>query len=1156
MSGSRKIISYCMVMCMILLSVITVNFKAISVNAAGENDSWGPLAGTDDLGRTLVDYSTVGQPKSDRAVGVFYLVWHGTNDMRDYKNIVNFDEALSINPNSPQDYDSPLWPDANHFGYWDKPLFGYYRTDDAWVMRKHMQLLGEAGVDFIYVDMSNFETYTSNVELLMRIIEDIQRQGCKTPKIVFMTHNGIPGAMDKMYDTFYAPDAPYRHPSTWYYMNGKPMIMGEDPSGNVSSFFTFKHTQWPNETKDNHDGWDWISFDRPQRMNYTNVLTGSVIDERNSSVSYTGTWTQSSPSDAYSSTEKYSSTANNGVSYTFTGTGIAWVGPRQPGAGKGNVWVDGNLLGYNIDLSAAVRAPKQLLFSVSGLTSSSHTITVGVSTGTVTIDGFAAVTSVKDQMAVSTAQNSGETAWFSRTDYYNADNPAARSRSYHNGAEDISLGAVNYGYNFQEEWDYAISQDPPTIMVDGWNEWIAGNWQDVARTGPLMICDVTSINFNRDIEPMTGGYGDNYYMQLVNNIRRYKGVEVPAAPSACSTITINTDFSQWTSVGPAFKDYTEDTAARNTPGVHNDVYKNTTGRNDIDVMKITRDATNIYFYVKTVNDMTSYTNAKWMTLYLNIDGNGTNGWKGYDYIVNRTTPGSATTCTLESSTGGWNFTTVATNISYSVSGNQMMVKIPRSSLGSLTDPLNIQFKWADNWQNNNSIDDFYQYGDAAPDGRFNFVYKTSELPTPVATPTTGTTPAPSPALKPSGYYKIEDNDKLIESYGYNAAWVTANDSGSSGGTYEYLSNPNGSTNTHAYFRNDIRTEFTGNGVKWITRKAPDGTEAEIFIDGLSQGKVSLYNATIQKQVVAFEKYGLGEGNHEIMVVFAFQNGTYYHDAFEYRVGSANITAVSGENLARKAFATATSFAVGRYAPYNSGMANDGDDSTYWCADGATMPQALTVDMGQSRQFANIKTKFFSSALWKYRIEGSTDNANWMTLIDKTTSGVTARDTSDTVSGSYRYVKITITACPTSWAAISEFEIYEVTPPLMLSQGKTVTTSAQVTGYEGAKAVDGNNATYWCPPDGTMPQWLNVDLAQDRQLNNIEIKFYINALWKYKIEGSTNNSTWITLIDKTTTGVTAQDVIDFTSGNYRYVKITITACPTSWAAIREFKVYGT
>ena len=41
-------------------------------------------------------------------------------------------------------------------------------------------------------------------------------------------------------------------------------------------------------------------------------------------------------------------------------------------------------------------------------------------------------------------------------------------------------------------------------------------------------------------------------------------------------------------------------------------------------------------------------------------------------------------------------------------------------------PLDFEFKWSDNMQDEGNIMDFYVNGDAAPGGRFNYVYTEQE----------------------------------------------------------------------------------------------------------------------------------------------------------------------------------------------------------------------------------------------------------------------------------------------------------------------------------------------------------------------------------------------------------------------------------------------
>ena len=60
--------------------------------------------------------------------------------------------------------------------------------------------------------------------------------------------------------------------------------------------------------------------------------------------------------------------------------------------------------------------------------------------------------------------------------------------------------------------------------------------------------------------------------------------------------------------------------------------------------------------------------------------------------------------------------------SYIVNNNKLEIKIDRKKLNLNDKPVNIEFKWNDNMQENGNIMDFYINGDTAPGGRFNFVY--------------------------------------------------------------------------------------------------------------------------------------------------------------------------------------------------------------------------------------------------------------------------------------------------------------------------------------------------------------------------------------------------------------------------------------------------
>jgi hypothetical protein len=86
--------------------------------------------------------------------------------------------------------------------------------------------------------------------------------------------------MQKAYDFFYKPDAPYRHPNCWFQIDGKPLIIGisrEAQGKDYEQFFTFREAQWPNEEQ-KVNGWPWISFTRPQKIHYNQRGEKEIIN--------------------------------------------------------------------------------------------------------------------------------------------------------------------------------------------------------------------------------------------------------------------------------------------------------------------------------------------------------------------------------------------------------------------------------------------------------------------------------------------------------------------------------------------------------------------------------------------------------------------------------------------------------------------------------------------------------------------------------------------------------------------------------------------------------------------------------------------------------------------------------------------------------------
>ena len=556
-----------------------------------------PWPATDELGRSLPDPGAVGPPKHGRFVGIFYFLWHDNRGGKspNWDGPYDVSRILATDPDALKKPDSPLWGPIGMFHYWGEPLYGYYLSMDPWVLRRHAELLSDAGVDTLIFDTTNAVTYTPVFMELCRVFSQIRQEGGRTPQIAFMVNTEAGKTAQKIYDELYKPGL-YR--DLWFIWDGKPLMICDpaEASPELKQFFTLRKAHWPFEMVNTPYAWHWEAA-YPQPYGYT--------DDPNK--------------------------------------------PEQ----------------VNVSVAQNLR----------------------VSDGKVT----------------------------------NMSNGDARGRSFHDGHEDTTPGAVLHGYNFQEQWKRAFELHPPFVMVTGWNEWIAGRWGK--PDGPIVFVDQFTEEYSRDIEPMKGGHGDNYYWQLVANIRRYKGAPALPKASAPKTIRIAASFNQWQKVEPAYVAHFGNTLPRDFDGAGGTHYTNNTGRNEFALLKVARDKTNVYFYARTRKPITPHTDPNWMWLLIDVDQNHATGWEGYDFIVNRQVQSDGRTW-LEKNVGGWNWRRVAP-VSYRVKGNEIQIAIPRRALGLKlgTSALALDFKWVDNCQHPGDIMDFYLSGDVAPIARFSYRYK-------------------------------------------------------------------------------------------------------------------------------------------------------------------------------------------------------------------------------------------------------------------------------------------------------------------------------------------------------------------------------------------------------------------------------------------------
>src|SRR5215217_1362858 len=437
----------------------------------------------DALGRTVTGNGSGIRP--DKYVGIFYFIWQGAHgydkhsggaagegvmpkQASDTLSPYDISKLLKENP------DQPKYGPLHAFHHWGEPYFGYYLPDDEWIIRKHAQMLSDAGVDVLILDVTNAAIYLPQVTKIAETYKKMRAAGMSTPSIAFIVNSNPTATVNRLYDNIYAKEL---FKDLWFYWKGKPLLLAppEGQSETVKNFFNIRQS------------WAWSK-------------------------------------------------------------GQKWFGE-----GKDKwTWVDHTPQSYGWHESAD--KPEQISVSI-------------------------------------------------------AEHPMSNiGRSFHDGKEpEVKRPAE--GLYFGEQWKRALEVDPEFVFITGWNEWVAMRFDDGAAShflgkkidkGETYFVDLYNEEFSRDGEPMKGGFNDNYYYQMISNIRKFKGSRVPPVYSGMNSIKVDGNFKDWTSVPAVYKDDQGDTFHRKHAGWGRyREYINNTGRNDIVEARVAVDAQYISFYVKT-----------------------------------------------------------------------------------------------------------------------------------------------------------------------------------------------------------------------------------------------------------------------------------------------------------------------------------------------------------------------------------------------------------------------------------------------------------------------------------------------------------------------------------------------------------------------------
>ena len=583
-------------------------------DAEQRNVDYSNWVATDDLGRITPLNTETGGVKEDKYVGMFYFIHCLGAGLHIQDNTKLF---LELGIDGMKKYLTERGGEA----YWAEPYFGYYKNTDTWVFRKHAYMLEAAGVDFIFIDITNGVIFDYAQELLFDTWLQIRREGGSTPDICFIcgdTPDLVEKDLTQMRKTgVFTEENLEKYDELFFRWNGKPLIFANTEKLSKSNKEFLKDYEvrgcWAWQDRDGY--WNWI-------------------EELNKD--------------------------SKGNLYMYKGRDI-----------------NGVLESYAVSLGHHASSSKGRSFVL--------------------------------------------------------------GRQNTNGQKnfEVYLDTTPQGTGFASQAEFVLEQSPRCVMITGWNEWIAGNGRGanfMANTPVDNVLYVDEFNpeFSRDGEPMKirDGvcFGDNYYYQIIDFIRRYKGMdEIKKASGqekfdgdAAMNSEAGTFETAWDDVGPDYKDTIGDVEFRNTVSYDQAYrYLNGTGRNDLESAKVSRDGEYIYFTVKTVSNIETADDTSWMNLFIDVDFNHNTGWEGYDFVINRSRDGKS--ASVEKLSKGSYDGKQAGSAEIAWSGNRFTVKIAKELLGLSEDKgINFDFKWADNSTETGNVLSFMDLGDTAPNDRFNF----------------------------------------------------------------------------------------------------------------------------------------------------------------------------------------------------------------------------------------------------------------------------------------------------------------------------------------------------------------------------------------------------------------------------------------------------
>ena len=627
-------------------------------------DTW---VATDALGRTMPDEAAVGSLKEGRrrVVGIFYIAWH-RDQLAKSKGPYTADvtKVLAADPKARLDAKHPLWTGGMY--HWGEPELGYFLSKDEYVIRKDMSMLADAGVDVLVMDVTNAVRYWDEWDVIFPTMQKMKAEGNKVPTFCFWAFNGPSiTVVQDLYEKIYKQG---KYKDLWFDWDGKPLLLY---NGTPTVDAVIPNRQHPNP-----------NYDPAAKTDASHPHYGD-------------------PDYA----EEFYKDYTKEVKEFFTLRTMWWG--YHTWAGKRFIGTEDNWsFGYDLgDARVREMDPKDLV--------STH-------------NGEAEEAAVTPGQHPSSLTGKSWTRQHGEPELNEYDLPVPTHVPWLGKTVKNPEG---YGIYFQDRWDEALGADPQFLYINDWNEWTAGKYHPpegqtypfMRRQGTYRFIDQYNSEFNRCVQPMKGGYTDNYYMQMAQNIRRYKGVRPIPELNGLHPVEIDGEFGDWKAIDVEYLDTVGDTFHRDYPGYGGLHYKNDSGRNDIIAAKVAVDDDNVYFLARTKDPLTPHTDNNWMLLLVDADQNHDTGWHGYDYLINKKVSGEKVTTLMRYAPGSGGGSWVEqSQLEYGAAGESLELAVPRRLISLEGDAFSFDFHWCDNPADLKDPISLCVNGDSAPNRRFNY----------------------------------------------------------------------------------------------------------------------------------------------------------------------------------------------------------------------------------------------------------------------------------------------------------------------------------------------------------------------------------------------------------------------------------------------------